>query len=368
MCKLMERPLTSLAMPQTIAVDDFTMQAELPESDSGLPPILLVHGLFVGPWEFERVLPALAARGFAAYAVALSGREGGRPVEDVGSLPLTDFADDARDALAWIARKHRQTPILLGHSMGGLIAQMVAASSEVAALVLISPAPPRGIPLINLRLLFKQLRNMPRILAGKTIEGSPEEMAEITLNRVPAGERPALYPRFIPDSGRAAREISFGAVAVDEDRVRAPVLAITGDDDRLIPPGVTRRIAARYHAPVWEYKDQGHFLVFEPGIEKIVEDLSLWLRHVALQREHASQVEELWTSLQASIGDVVDLTFFDGRVARVEMVNVDLAQRRNVVYRMIELKRPGRSPSAVPAAGDVTRAALHELAAVTPAT
>lgn len=352
-------------MPETIAIDDFTVVAEQPATESGLPPVLLVHGLFVGPWAFERVIPALAAHGFPVYAVALSGRDGGRPVADIGSVPLSDFADDVRDALAWIGRRHGIAPALVGHSMGGLVAQVAAQDADLSALVLVAPAPPRGIPLINMRLLFKQLRNLPRILAGKSIEGSPAEMEEISLNRVPAAERPLLYPRFLPDSGRVAREISFGMVAVDENRVRAPVLAITGDDDRLIPPAVTRRVAARYHAPVWEYANHGHFLVFEPEIEKLVDDLARWLRHVALMREHPERVEDLWSSLQACIGEVVDLTFFDGQVVRAEMVNVDLAVRRNVVYRMIELKRAGSSPSPVPSQGDIARAALHELAAVT---
>lgn len=353
-------------MPQSIPIDDFTILAELPEADTGLPPILLVHGLFAGPWCFDILLAGFAARGFPTYAVPLSGRAGGRPA-DIGKLSIADFADDARDALVWIARRHGQPPALLGHSMGGLIAQLVASRNDVAALILLAPAPPRGIPLVNPRLFVKQFRRLPKILLGKALSASVEEMDDITLNCVPVEQRAALHPKFVPDSGRAARDITFGAVAVDEDQVRCPVLCVTGADDRLIPPAVTRRIAARYHAPTWTYEGHGHFLVMEPGAETMVDDLSLWLRHVALMREHPARLEDLWLSLQGSIGEVVDLTFFDGGVVRAEMVNVDLAVRRTVVYRLLEVKRRGTTPAATPEAGDIARAALHELSAVTPA-
>lgn len=351
-----------------ITIDDFILRAKRPGSDAGLPPILLVHGLWAGAWSLEPLAGELAARGFPAYALALSGREGGRPADDVGRLTLEDFAEDTADALAWMAREHGQTPALLGHSMGGLVAQMVAARVPLAALVLVASAPPRGIPLVNPRLLVRQLRLLPRILRGQAITPDPADLVDVALNRVPGDRHAELLPRFVADSGRVARDITFGRIAVNENLVQCPVLCVTGEDDRLIPPKVTRRIAARYHAPVWTYPGRGHFIVCEPGNDTLANDLAGWLRHVALMAEQPARVEDLWTTLQASIGEVVDLSFFDGRIVRAEMVNVDLAVRRNVVYRLLEVRQPGSSPTPMPAEGDVARAALHELSAVTPVT
>ncbi len=353
-------------MPQTIPVDDFTLTAELPETETGLPPVLLVHGICVSTWCFEHFLKGFAAHGFPTYAVPLSGREGGRP-GDLGKLTIGDFADDVRDALVWIAHEHGQRPILLGHSMGGLIAQKVAAENEVAALVLISPAPPRGIPLINPRLWISQLRALPQILRGKAIVADMREMDSVALNHIPVDQRVALHPQFVPDSSRAARELSLGAIVVDENRIRCPVLCVTGADDRLVPPAVTGRVAARYHAAVWTYADHGHFIVMEPGVEKVIADLAQWLEHVVRMRDEPTRMEDLWTSLQQYIGEVVDFTFFDGKVVRAEMVSVDRSVRRAAVYRLISVKQPGTSPARTPAEGESARASLHELAAVIPA-
>ena len=78
------------AMPQTIPVDDFTLTAELPETETGLPPVLLVHGICVSTWCFEHFLKGFAAHGLPTYAVPLSGRDGGRP-GDLGKLTIADF-------------------------------------------------------------------------------------------------------------------------------------------------------------------------------------------------------------------------------------------------------------------------------------
>jgi pimeloyl-ACP methyl ester carboxylesterase len=353
-------------MPQTITVDDFTITAELPEDRDELPPVLFVHGLFASAWCFETMLRRFADRGFPAYAVTLSGRPGGRPVDQVGQLTVADFSGDVRDAFAWVAANHSRKPALIGHSMGGLLAQMTAARLETSALVLMSSAPPRGIALWNPRLAIRQVKYLPQLIRREAVLGTLNEHAAVSLNRLPADQRAAAYEKLVPDSGRAALEISLGMIPVDENAIRCPVICITGTDDRFVPPGVTRRVAARYHAPVWEYEGHGHFLPIEPGHEKITDDVATWLRHVALMQEHPARSEDLWKSFQEYVGDVADISYFDGRTVRAEIVNVDLAVRRNVVFRVIEQLRPGSVPAAPLEEGDMVRASLNELSAVVP--
>jgi pimeloyl-ACP methyl ester carboxylesterase len=87
----------------------------------------------------------------------------------------------------------------------------------------------------------------------------------IIMNGIPPDERPAVFARLQPDSGRAGREIMLGAVAVDQHRVRCPVVVCAGNDDRFIPLRVARRVAAKYHAPLRVLRGSAHLMMQEPA-------------------------------------------------------------------------------------------------------
>jgi len=148
------------------------------------------------------------------------------------------------------------------------------------ALVLLSPAPPRGISVMSGRLLRRQLRYLPALLRSRRVVPRWSDMRELVLNRVPEAEQQAAFARFVSDSGRAGREMSFGAIRVDAERVRAngcPVLVVTSDDDRFIPPRIAQRIAQRYRAPVYMARGHGHLMLQEPGWSEPASFIASWL-------------------------------------------------------------------------------------------
>ncbi|MFL5258580.1 MAG: alpha/beta fold hydrolase, partial [Hyphomicrobiales bacterium] len=105
-----------------------------------------------------------------------------------------------------------------------------------------------------------------------------------SLNRIPPEMQRAIFDRFGPESGRALFELFFwmfdsnAASAVDLDRIRCPVLCISGSDDRLIPPGTARLTAEGLpHAACWEAPDCGHMLLVEPSAEEIAHRIVDWL-------------------------------------------------------------------------------------------
>ena len=102
--------------------------------------LLFVHGMWGGAWVWERWLPFFAARGWDGYALNLRGRAGSRSVADVGRVPLADYVEDA----AAVARCLGEV-VVVGHSMGGLVAQALAATLDPVAVVAVTPAAPRGI-------------------------------------------------------------------------------------------------------------------------------------------------------------------------------------------------------------------------------
>lgn len=349
-----------------VTIGDLTGYAAHVENPD-VPPVLLVHGLFGGAWYLERYQTALAALGFPSLAIDLRGHNGSRPVTDLGRVSILDYVTDARDGVQWLQQRYGQAPFVLGHSMGGLITQKLAESETLAAIVLLTPAPPRGVPLWNPKLLPQQVKYLPSLVMQRPLAPEPGDLADVAMNRVPEPERTEALRRHVPDSGRAAMEISFGLIGVAPDRVGCPVLCVAGRDDRFLPNPITRGIARRYRAPIWLFEGHGHFFIAEPGWERPLGDIARWMRHVAQLRSDPSFVADLWQGLVDFRGRVSDLTFFDDRCVRVEILELESGLRRGVRYRFLEQRDAGSVPFAPPKRGTELRAALHELRSVTPA-
>src|SRR4051812_4294690 len=96
--------------------------------------VLCLHGLFAGSWVFEQVLPLIAARGYPAYAVSYRGHPPNPALDDISRASVADYANDAAEVARTLDR-----PILLGHSLGGLVALMLAGRGLARAVVLVSP-------------------------------------------------------------------------------------------------------------------------------------------------------------------------------------------------------------------------------------
>jgi non-heme chloroperoxidase len=258
-------------MTESIAIDGLTVMRALPQ---GRPRrnVLFVHGQFAGAGVWEAWLPFFAGRGFGAYALDLRGRGQSRPVPDLGRVSVRDYVEDA-----CLVARHLGKPAVVGHSMGGLIAQALAADDMVNAAVLITPAPPRGIPLFAPRLLLKQLKYLPATLLSRTLDPGREDLRGIVMNRMPRERQDYYLERLVADSGRAAREMSITGVPVDRHRVRCPLRIFTATDDRFVPPRIVRRIARRYGIAAEDLTDHGHMVIAEPGWETLAGTIASWL-------------------------------------------------------------------------------------------
>ena len=267
-------------MPETMLLNGLTIVVHEPPVVTR-PPVLLLHGFGGGAWYFDRYQRFLAERGFPTYALNLRGHCGSRPVQDLGRVSLYDYIEDAEE----VAR-HLDRPIVIGHSMGGLLAQKLAESDAARAVVLMCAAPPRGISLFSWRLAMRQLAHLSALLRSRPLEGTRAEYDALMFNRVPEADRDALFPRLVPESGRAGRELSIGTVKVDERKVRCPILVIACSDDRFVVARIARRLARKYGAPFWEYAGHAHFPQYEPGWESMAGDIAHWLQNVVPSEVH----------------------------------------------------------------------------------
>jgi pimeloyl-ACP methyl ester carboxylesterase len=223
------------------------------------------------------------AAGHAVHTPDLRFHDQGRkPPPELGRVGMKDYAAD----IAALVKSFDTPPVLAGHSLGGLVAQMVATKAPVKALILLAPSAPWGVlPSTLFEVVSAQAMFFVGDLANKPISPSYDIAAANSLDRLPKAERDAVYARFVPESGRATFEVMHWgldpsrATQVQSSDVKCPIFCITGSGDRMNPPQTVRRIAARYRdlATFEVAEGRSHWLIGEPGWETVAERALGWL-------------------------------------------------------------------------------------------
>ena len=251
------------------------------------PPVVMIHGAFCGPWSLDGLKERFEAAGYAVRAPALRFHNGARPPAALGTTGLADYAADLEDEIKALG----EAPVLVGHSMGGLIAQMLASRLPVAALILLAPSAPWGVtPTTLFEIGAAQALHLHPGYWNMVLEPNRDVALAHSLDKLPRHMRDDVFGRFVPESGRATFEImNWGldmnrASEVEADRVIAPLLFLTGSEDRINPPSTVARIAALYRDRATHdvLDGMGHWLIGEPGWERLADRSLEWLARQGL--------------------------------------------------------------------------------------
>jgi pimeloyl-ACP methyl ester carboxylesterase len=246
------------------------------------PPVVMIHGGFCGPWSFDSFAEKFEAEGYQVQRPALRFHDMVEPPQALGTTGLADYAADLEEGLNALD----MPPILIGHSLGGLLAQMLAAKRAVHAVVLLAPSAPWGVPPTTLfEIAAAQAMLLQVGFWNQILPPDADVAGRHSLDRFAPAEREKIFNRLVPESGRAMfQTMHWGldmtrASEVDADKVSCPVLAIAGSDDRINPPGTVERIAALYkkRATYEKFPRMSHWLISEPGWEKVADRALAWL-------------------------------------------------------------------------------------------
>lgn len=238
-------------------------------------PMVLVHGMWSDFHPLETYARFFAGKGFKVYLPSLRGRPDSRQVRDIGKVSLDDYRKDIEDITSTLERE----PILVGHGMGGLIAQMVAEKNTVKQLVLLASAPPKGISLeLGMGLKMRRMKYLPAMLMHNPVRLAESDYKTLFGNNVPPDERNECVDRLIPDSGRVMQEIVNEVVDIDGNRIAAPVFCIGGKNDKVITGSVVEGLRDKYGGDIALYDAFAHMLPFEEGWERVAEDILAWLK------------------------------------------------------------------------------------------
>lgn len=255
------------------------------------PPIVLVHGLWLTPRSWEGWKERFESRGHQVLAPAWPRMQG--EVEDIrrdpSSLNGLGVAEIA-DHYAEIVRGLDRPPIIMGHSFGGLVTELLLDRGLGTAGVAVSPAPVKGV----LRLPLAQLRSALPVLGNpanraRTVELTPRQFHYAFTNTMNATEAQAAYDRYeVPGPGRVLFQAAFANInpsaptKVDFHKDdRAPLLVMGNDQDHTVPASVSREAAKRLASSraVVDYKEfagRPHFTAGAPGWEAVADYALDW--------------------------------------------------------------------------------------------
>lgn len=246
--------------------------------------VLFIHGMMGGRWYWEKYISFFEEKGAKCFAPDLRYHsKGGGPSKELGTVSIRDYVSDLKIKIKEIS-KDGEVPFIVGHSMGGLIAQILISEGYGKAGVFLTPAPPRGIMSLSFSQVWTFLPVMTKIgWWKKPFKLSYKKFRYSILNNLDEEESKKIYPNFCYESGRALFEI--GLWIFDKKRATevkpsdTPVLIVGAKKDKITPVSSVRKIAKLFkNSRYEELEKNAHWVVGEENWKEIAELVYNFLR------------------------------------------------------------------------------------------
>jgi pimeloyl-ACP methyl ester carboxylesterase len=256
------------------------------------PTILLIHGLWLTPRSWEGWIERYKKAGYDVLAPSWPGLKGEVEAIRKDPSPLKGLKlKTVADHYDRIIRGLDAPPILMGHSFGGLIVQMLIDRGLGAAGVAIDSAQSAAIPVLPLSTVWATISVLGNPLTfNAAVSLSPKKFNYAFTNELNAAESKKVYDRYqIPGSGRilwdaalsllnpnAASKVNYG------NNNRAPLLFIAGGNDHLVPPAINKANVKKYIAhstaltDYREFPNRTHHTVGQKGWEEVADHAIEW--------------------------------------------------------------------------------------------
>ncbi|HTP09610.1 MAG TPA: alpha/beta hydrolase [Anaerolineae bacterium] len=247
--------------------------------------IVFIHGMYMTPLCWEQWIDRYRAKGYTCLAPAWPGRD--LPVEtlrqrhpdpQLGQLTLTKVVEHLANTIHGLDEK----PMLIGHSMGGLIVQLLLQKDIAAAGVAIDSAPPRGVFTTKWSFLKSNWPHItPFASLSKPIAMTFERFQYAFVNTLPLAQQQAAFEKYVvPESRRVPRE-SLTA-KVDFKKPHPPLLLIAGSIDHIIPASLNQSNYTKYasSASVTDFKEfagRTHYIIGQENWEEVADYGMTWL-------------------------------------------------------------------------------------------
>ena len=259
------------------------------------PPLMLVHGAWLSARSWENFADYFRDRGFTVSAPEWPRKHGDveqlrEATEELEGLGLTEIVDHYGSQI----KSLEEPPVLIGHSFGGLIVELLLDRGLGRAGVAMSPAPPKGI----LVLPFSSLKAAAPALAhpSKRHGVVPLTLEEFTygfVNTFSPEDASAAYDRYaVPETGQIFYEAGFANFHLHpptevhfKNGDRAPLLIVGAEKDHTVPASLSHKQFEKYaksdaRTDYIELPGRPHLMMVGEGWEDVAARIESWLDRV----------------------------------------------------------------------------------------
>ena len=259
--------------------------------------IVFIHGMFQNPKSWEKWIAYFNEKGYDCLAPAWPLHEGvpadlrNNPPAGLGDLELQTIVDEMERVVSALPEK----PIVIGHSVGGLITQLLAQKGLVDMGVPISSVAP------NAMLAFDWGFMKNSALIANSFKGNEpfytdlESFHDSFCNTMGMEEtKKAFNETATHDSRNVLRDCMGEAGQIDTEMPHAPLLFVAGEEDQIIPYELDRRNAEAYNDEVSivdfkAFPNRGHWICGQAGWQEVADYISEWLTQNADHQYHTEE-------------------------------------------------------------------------------
>ena len=277
--------MSTAAVP-AVSLTDHELREIERANKAGRPPVIFVHGLWLLSSSWARWSERFEAAGFVALTPGWpDDPETTAQAEEHPEVFARKSIGEVADHFAAIADSLARKPAIIGHSFGGLLAQILAGRGLAAVSVAVDPAPFRGVlplPISALRAASAALGNPAN--RHRAVPLSYDQFRYAFANAVSEDEARQLYETFaVPASGlplfqaAAANLNPWTEAKVDTANPdRGPMLLISGEKDHTVPWAITNASYKHQHhnknvTEIVEMPGRGHSLTIDGGWREVAD-------------------------------------------------------------------------------------------------
>jgi pimeloyl-ACP methyl ester carboxylesterase len=249
-----------------------------PETVAYSTPVLFVHAMFHGAWCWdEHFLPYFAQHGYVAHALSLRGHAGSEGHERLRWASVADYVSDLRQ----VADQLPATPVLVGHSMGGLLIQEYLQCHRAPAAVLLASVSPQGLLPATLRCF--RLHPLAFMKANLTLNtypvvSTPGRCRDLFFSSdIPTGKLATYSARMQGESFRAYVEMILTGLHPPGPITDTPLLVLGAANDVAISPGEVEATARWHNTQAELFPNMAHDMMLESGWQAVADRILGWL-------------------------------------------------------------------------------------------
>lgn len=239
--------------------------------------ILFIHGAWQASWVWEDYMSFFSEQGYNCYALTLSGHNSEDSTKKINRYSFKNYMADVADAL----QQFETAPIIIAHSMGGLIIQKLLQKQKCCSkLVLLTSLPPSGALRATFKLLFRKYYTLWSILSLNLYKlvSNTERASWIFFSKELDKKKREIYShKFVGESFPAFLALLFPMIR-KKYHLETPTLVLGAKEDNIVSPKEIQYTANYYQASYHLFENSGHALMLDTEAPQAAKQILDWLK------------------------------------------------------------------------------------------